>query len=163
MKRFLIGIAIIGFLLLAFTPLSWGLMWFFYGGPKWPKITEPTKLRHEATSLVLAGYAGAVPREAWPEGIAALEPRMVFADSQSVDVMISAGGISALPWGYIIWPDTVSRTDGASRNMTPLAIRSSHVRAKVAMHAKRKHSSPGVLCALCASLKPSLLDSKDLR
>jgi hypothetical protein len=37
---------------------------------------------------------------------------MVFADSRSVDVMISAGGISALPWGYIIWPDTVSRADG---------------------------------------------------
>lgn len=111
MKRFLIGLAlcfgILGVLAMAvLVPL------LNASRPSWPTITEPTKLRHEATLLCQANYSGAVPQGAWPKGISALKPRAVFAEHQSVNIMISGGGISALPWGYVIWPDTIQRTDG---------------------------------------------------
>lgn len=110
-KSFFIRFAIFIGLLMFIAPVCLG-PWILWAGPRWPKIADPARVRHEATVLCQAGYDGPVPQDAWPETIAALRPRMVVASNQSVNVIISAGGISALPWGYIIWPDTVSRADG---------------------------------------------------
>lgn len=85
-------------------------MWTSIFGPTWPGITEPAKLRHEAT-LLCRSESGDVPRERWPEGIAALNPRDVFANSERVNVRLSGGGMSGRPWGFFIWPDTVQRSD----------------------------------------------------
>jgi hypothetical protein len=83
---------------------------FKSAGPVWPEIGDPAKLRHDATSLCEA-YDGQIPSSAWPESIAVLHPRAVFSNGKSVGITLSFGGISALPWGYIVWPDTVQRAD----------------------------------------------------
>ena len=111
MKRILIRLAVC-FGILGLIALVFLIPLFSTAGPHWSSITEPAKLRHEATLLCQADYSGSVPRNAWPAAITALHPRAVFAGRQSVTVMISGGGISASPWGYIIWPDTVQRADG---------------------------------------------------
>ena len=78
--------------------------------PHWPAIVDSAKVRHDASRLCRE-FQGEIPRSAWPGSIIALHPRLLSTDQKSVDVMLSAGGISAKPWGYVIWPDTIARND----------------------------------------------------
>ncbi len=97
-------------IILAFAAIAYWL--FLITGPQWPPIADPAKLRQEASLLCEAGYSGEVPKAEWPESIAALHPRAVFANRERVRVMISSEGTTALPYGYEVYPDNVQRPGG---------------------------------------------------
>ena len=76
-----------------------------YIGPSWPRINDPAKLIEDCNSLLKDEPGLIRDVNDWPESVKNLHPRYVFAGKDLVNIIISAGGISYIQYGYIIYPD----------------------------------------------------------
>ena len=55
--------------------------------------------------MLLREYPDFIEDVNWPVSVMALHPMAVYSNQDSIDIIISGGGIGPLSWGYLIYPD----------------------------------------------------------
>jgi hypothetical protein len=114
-----------GWRLLVFGSLVFSIVVLLYSlasepDPHWPAINDPAKLRHAATILCAQpkpatndGPDGWIRkyRDDWPPEVAALSPRFVDVAPDVIKIHVSSPH-SKRHWGYLVYADTVKRSDG---------------------------------------------------
>jgi hypothetical protein len=72
-------------------------------GARFAAIADPSKLRADAAALAKSHPVGEqIPRDAWPQSIAALKPVAVVPGPDALLITLKGGGIGADPYGYYV-------------------------------------------------------------